>query len=257
MPDSSVFLSPRGRRGRCGVRLGTLLLCVFVAACQSPPPPNPNAARSRLEPLLEAWDRARAEDGGCEQRRPTETPILDCEAVSQQIARLAVEFPRDPEILLAAATVRYEGGRKEDALKTLDVLRRLQPIHPEAAVLRGRIAIDEGNLRFARRILEEQRELSPDHAGLWEMLASVAYLEGEYAVANERLDVAARLGAPGWRVAYHRGLVAEASGRPDLASLAYADCLEANPEFAPARSRLRALAVTEGRGIDGAGDAWR
>jgi len=239
------------RRRRFATCVGWLAIVVVAAACQSPPPPNPHAARSRLEPLLEAWDRARTEDGGCEQRRPTDTPLLDCEAVSQSISQLAVEFPRDPDVLLAAATVRFESGRKEEALKTLDVLRRLQPIHPEAAVLRGRIAIDEGNLRFARRLLEEQRELSPDHAGLWEMLASVAYLEGDYAEADERLDVAARLGAPGWRVAYHRGLVAEASGRPDRASRAYADCLEANPDFAPARSRLRALAVIGGRSVGG------
>ena len=40
------------------------------------------------------------------------------------------------------------------------------------------------------------------------------------------------------------GLVAEADGRRERALRAYAACLEANPEFAPARSRLRALAVT-------------
>jgi tetratricopeptide (TPR) repeat protein len=221
----------------------------FLLACQSTPPPNPLAARSRLAPLLEAWERAQTEDGGCEERRPTETPLTDCEAVSNGIARLAIEFPRDPDILLAAAVVDFERGRKDNALKTLDVLRSVEAIHPEAAILRARIAIEEGNLRFARRLLDEQRELTPDHAGLWEMLASVAYLEEEYAKADRSLDIAARLGAPAWRVAYHRGLVAEASSRPERAIQAYEVCLEEAPDFAPARSRLRALVVM--------GEEWR
>jgi len=225
-----------------------MLACIAaLAACQStPPPPNPHAARSRLEPLVAAWDRARAEDGGCEQRRPQETPLVDCEAVSREIARLALEFPRDPDVLLAAAVVDFERGRTEDALKTLDVLRSVRSIHPEAVVLRARIAIDEGNLRFARRLLEEQRDLVPDHAGLWELLASVAYLEGEYADADRSLDIAGRLGAPAWRLAYHRGLIAEASGRSERAARAYRACLESAPDFAPARSRLRALEAMGG-----------
>ena len=236
-------LERRGRSRRGVVCLASLLCLAMVVACQSTPKPNPLAARTRLETLLEAWDRARTEGGGCEERRATDTPLTDCEAVSQGVALLAVEFPRDPEVLLALAVVDFERGRKEDALKTLDVLRSIEPIHPKAAVLRARIAIDEGNLRFARRMLEEQRELTPDHAGLWEMLASVAYLEGEHAEADRSLDIAGRLGAPAWRVAYHRGLVAEASGRPDQAARAYSACLEAAPDFAPARSRLRGLAV--------------
>ncbi|MGB0618684.1 MAG: tetratricopeptide repeat protein [Myxococcota bacterium] len=240
---------------RVANRVCVLGILLVAPACQTPLP-NPNAPLTRLEPLLEEWDEARREDGGCEQRRPVDTPIIDCDAISHAISQLAVEFPRDPDVLLAAATVRFEKGRKEEALKTLDQLRRLEPIHPEAAILRGRIAIDEGNLRFARRMLEEQRELTPDHAGLWEMLGSVAYLEGEYGDADERLDVAARLGAPSWRVDYHRGLVAEASGRPERAARAYAACLDVNPDFAPARSRLRALAVTAERG-PGDSDASR
>lgn len=239
-----------GSRRRRLVSRGVAFAFVgFLLACQSTPPPNPLAARSRLAPLLEAWERAQTEDGGCEERRPTETPLTDCEAVSNGIARLAIEFPRDPDILLAAAVVDFERGRKDNALKTLDVLRSVEAIHPEAAILRARIAIEEGNLRFARRLLDEQRELTPDHAGLWEMLASVAYLEEEYAKADRSLDIAARLGAPAWRVAYHRGLVAEASSRPERAIQAYEVCLEEAPDFAPARSRLRALVVM--------GEEWR
>jgi tetratricopeptide (TPR) repeat protein len=245
----------QGRR-----RLASLVaICLSISllgACQSSPRPNPLAARSRLEPLLVAWEHARVEGGGCEQRSAVDTPIIDCESISKEIIRLAIEFPYHPDVLLAAAVVAFEGGRKQDALKTLDVLRSHEPIHPKATMLRTQIAIDEGNLRFAQRLLDEQSELTPDHPGLRELLASVAYLQGEYIEADRSLEIAFQLGAPAWRVAYHRGLVAEASSRPERAARAYAVCLETAPDFAPARSRLRALAVTN-KGRWGAAAGFR
>lgn len=239
-------------------RLWSGLLAAGLAAlagCQSTPPPNPASARARLEPLVAAWERAQREGGGCEERGAKETPILDCERVSLGIARLAIEFPRDPDVLLAHAVVELGHGRRQEALNSLDVLRSVTPIHPEAAVLRARIAIDEGNLRFADRLLEEQRELTPDHAGLWEVQGAVRYLQGEHAEAARSLRVARRLGAPSWRIDYHLGLIAEARSRPKEAEDAYARCLEAAPDFAPAKSRLRALAVA--RSTEASGESWR
>lgn len=231
------------QRGGSPAFVALLGFMATLAACQSPPAPNPLAASSRLGPLLESWERAKRQDGACEQRHPTDTPIVDCEKISLAIERLALEFPRNADVLLAAAATTFDRHRNEDALKTLDVLRNIQPIHPDAAVLRARIAIEEGNLRFAHRLLEEQRELTPDHSGLWELLSAVAYLQREYTTADDHLEIAERLGAPAWRIAYHRGLVAESTNRLAHAEAAYAACLGVAPDFAPARSRLRALAV--------------
>lgn len=237
------MISDPGRLGGAA-RVGALLVAlVFLAACQSTPKPNPVSARVRLEPLIEAWDEAQREGGGCEERSATETPHVDCQRVSIAIARLAIEFPRDPDVLLAHAVVEFGHGRTRVALHTLDVLRSIEPIHPEAAVLRARIAIDEGNLRFADRLLAEQLELTPDHAGLYEVLAAVQYLKGEFVEAERSLGIAGRLGAPNWRVDYHLGLVAEAQSDAEGAARAYARCLDAAPEYAPAKSRLRALSV--------------
>ena len=243
------------RRILCGVVFAGLAGLAALAGCQSTPPPNPASARARLEPLVEAWDRAQRHGGGCEERRAAETPILDCQRISLAISRLAIEFPRDPDVLLAHAVVEFGHGRRQEALNSLDVLRSVTPIHPEAAVLRARIAIDEGNLRFADRLLEEQRELAPDHPGLWEIRGAVRYLQGDHAEATRSLRVAQRLGAPSWRVDYHLGLVAEARSRPEEAASAYARCLDAAPDFAPATSRLRALAVA--RSTEAGGEPWR
>jgi hypothetical protein len=53
--------------------------------------------------------------------------------------------------------------------------------------------------------------------------------------------MAGALGAPRWRIAYHLGLVEEASGRRDEASRYYSEAVDANPTFEPAKSRLKAL----------------
>jgi Flp pilus assembly protein TadD len=67
------------------------------------------------------------------------------------------------------------------------------------------------------------------------------YLSGELADAALELQTAQRLGAPGWRVAYHLGLVDEAAGRLDAAREHYAAAVAGNPGWLPARSRLNAL----------------
>jgi hypothetical protein len=58
--------------------------------------------------------------------------------------------------------------------------------------------------------------------------------------------MAGMLGAPRWRIAYHLGLIEEASGRGDEASRLYAEALQGNPGWAPADSRLKALRARTG-----------
>ena len=90
-------------------------------------------------------------------------------------------------------------------------------------------------------MLEAQINLAPDHPGLHETYASALYLSGQLPEARRELTAAGALGAPRWRIAYHLGLVEEASGRLDEASRYYAEALAGNPTWAPAASRLKAL----------------
>ncbi len=242
----------RQRRGRRRSRIvllpGLLSMagCLgLLAGCRSTPPPNPHDPHVRLAAFLEQWSQVREDGSSCDERRPGKTPLIDCERTRKGLERLSIEFPYDPEVLLANAVVSYESGRVEDAGKELDALRRITPVQPDAALLRARIAIDEGNLRFARRLLDEQIELVPDHASLHELSAAVHYLEQHYDQALRELRLARRLGAPAWRTAYHEGLVAEAREEYPAAARAYRTSLEDNPGFAPARSRLRGLAVRD------------
>ncbi len=81
----------------------------------------------------------------------------------------------------------------------------------------------------------------PDHAGLYETYGATLYLGGQLPEARRELTTAGALGAPRWRIAYHLGLVEEASGQLELARQYYSEALEGNPGWAPAQSRLNGL----------------
>ena len=123
----------------------------------------------------------------------------------------------------------------------LDLILSQPKAYPDAATLRARIAIEQGNIPFARRLLEQNIKLAPDHSGLHETYAAALYLDGAIADSRSELTMAGALGAPRWRVAYHLGLLEEAAGRSDAASQLYAEALQGNPGWQPAESRLKAL----------------
>lgn len=163
------------------------------------------------------------------------------ESSKRNLARLAVKYPNDVDIHFANAVY---AARDEDTARAalhLDALFRITFVHPEAAVLRAKLALKEGNLRLAVRLLDEQIRLVPDHPGLREVLGSAYYFQAKYKAAGVELQHALRLGAPRWRVAYHQGLVAEAEGRSEDAQGLYEDSTRLNPDFRPAASRARAL----------------
>jgi len=190
----------------------------------------------RLDGLLSAY-----EEGRSNGINSSGNLLVDCDRARNGVERLALEFPGHARTLMAAGTLSYEAGEPEKAQNYLDMVFRLQPGHPDAGVLRSRIAIDDGNLQLARRLLDMQIQYTPDHAGLREALSSVQYMMGDWDGARASIESASRLGAPPWRVAYHRGLVAEAAGQSSEAQTQYQACIDANPSFSAAKSRLSGM----------------
>jgi hypothetical protein len=113
---------------------------------------------------------------------------------------------------LACAGLAYEHDEFDKSRSYSDRILALDPYQPDAAVLRSQVAIREGNMPFAKRLLEAQKQYTPDHAGVREGLSAVLYLTKDYDGATRELVAAEHLGAPAWRVAYNRGLIAEAKG---------------------------------------------
>jgi predicted Zn-dependent protease len=234
--------STRAKRQLCA--LGAAV--VLTAACAMPQPPlvrqqcyNPDA---QLAAVLKAYEAVRAE--GCNvdnvQRR------AECDRLRREIARLAVVCSTHAPTLMANAVIAYEEGQPAESQQLLDQILAQPRRNPDAAALRARIAIEEGNVPFARRLLEQQIKLAPDHAGLHETYAAALYLDGRLPDAREELRIAGSLGAPRWRIAYHLGLIEELSGRADEAGRLYAEALTGNPGWAPAESRLKALRARDG-----------
>ncbi len=228
------------------LRVGVLLGLVVTFACASTDDPRgPNDPDVRLTKLLEEWNGVREIGGSCASGG-RKYPYSDCGRIQAAIERLVLEFPTHPRILVANAVIAYETQQPDKATSYLDALIDMERAQPGAVVLRSRLAIREGNLPYAQRLLEEQVALKPDAAELREALASVHYLLGAYDQARRELRIAGRLGAPTWRIAYNCGLLEEAEGNPEAAIEYYQDALEDNPMWFRARSRLRGLESERG-----------
>jgi predicted Zn-dependent protease len=196
---------------------------------------NPDAQLASVLPEFEAL-HAR----GCDEATSQGGPSA-CERLQREIERLAVVCPAHAPTLMANAVIAYDERRSAEAQQMLDVVLSQPRAFPDAAVLRARIAIEDGNIPFARRLLTQQIRLAPDHAGLHETHAAALYLEGNLQESRTELTMASALGAPRWRIAYHLGLIEETSGRNDEATRLYQESVTANPGWEPAESRLKAL----------------
>ena len=167
--------------------------------------------------------------------------VSNCDALRQELDRLVVVCPTHAPTLMAGAVFAYDERQPIKSQQMLDQILAQPGRFPDAAVLRARIAIEEGNVPFARHLLERQIRLVPDHAELHETYGATLYVEGRLPEAERELATAEALGAPRWRIAYHLGLVEEASGRRDDARRHYAEAVAGNPGWAPAQSRLNGL----------------
>jgi tetratricopeptide (TPR) repeat protein len=197
---------------------------------------DPDGQLAALLPQLEA-NRAK----GCADDRHISDPRSACESVPREIERLALVCPNHVPTLMANAVMAHDRGQSPSAQQFLDRIFERRSSQPDAAALRAQIAIEDGNLPFARRFLEQQIRLAPDHAGLLEMYGAALYLSGRMQDARLVLERAELLGAPRWRIAYHLGLLAEAAGALEEARRLYTEAVDENPGWEPAQARLKGL----------------
>ncbi|MCG8588080.1 MAG: tetratricopeptide repeat protein [Proteobacteria bacterium] len=220
-----------------------MALCVaaLCIGCAAKHWPTQNEPGVRLEGILDEWREMRDAGLQCEDSGRHDNPQVDCGRLRDALERVAVEFPRDAQILFVSAVLAYETGAREQAQFYLDTTLDRSPDHARAAELRSRIALEEGNLAFAERLLDRTIELRPDAAGLREARAAVAYAMRDWAAARRALTTAGRLGAPAWRLDYHEGLISEAEGDLERAEAFYREALAARPDWQAPRSRIRGL----------------
>ena len=241
--------------GTSGWRVVRLLLLGMLVgfgalACTTPYPGYRHEGMGPDERLLDLVDAHQANVARHAAMGPRKTDedylLVDSGRVMNELRRLHLEFPTHVPTLFTLASFAYGSGQSARAGGYLDTLFDIQPVHPEAGILRSRIALDEGNLAAARRVLDQQVRYTPDHAGLREAASCVAYLDHDLEQARTELVMARRLGAPPDRVAFNLGLIEEGVGNTAEAIQNYEVALSHNPEFAQAKSRLAGLRALSG-----------
>jgi predicted Zn-dependent protease len=225
---------------KCNRQVCAAVLALVAAGCAMRSPivrQQCYNADAQLAALLTPLEAARATGCALDPRGGES----ECARLEREIARQAIVCPVHEPTLMANAVIAYDEHRADVSQQYLDQILSEPRSYPDAAALRGQIAIEQGNLPYAIKMLEQQIALAPAHAGLHETHAAALYVAGMLAGARTELALAERLGAPPWRVAYHLGLIEEASGRPDEAVRRYTESLSGNAGFAPATERLKAL----------------
>lgn len=193
----------------------------------------------RLAELVKKYDDCIS--GKAEEGSSTNHILIDCDRAKNEIERLSLEFPRHSNVLLKCATIAYDSREIVKAERYCDQLLSVDPMLPEGAILKARISMENGNLPSAKRLMAAQVGYSPGHSMLRETYAAVLYMCGDLQAAETQLMTASRLGAPSWRIAFHRGLIAEARKDMAKAKQFYEDCLAANPGFRSAEARLAGM----------------
>jgi tetratricopeptide (TPR) repeat protein len=224
----------------------TILVWIAVSGCATRSPllhQQCYDADVQLAHVLQPLEELRAK--GC-TAGTTHAAGSECDRLEADIARLAVVCPGHAPTLMANAVIAYDEHRSQDSQQYLDLILSQPRPYPDAAVLRAQIALEEGNVPFARRLVAQEIMLVPDHAGLHEVYAATFFVDRRLDDARAELTRAGALGAPRWRVAYHLGMIEELSGHPAEAERLYMEALQGNPAFTPADSRLRALRASSG-----------
>lgn len=217
----------------------------LITSCASRPPRistlgTPcSVAGSRLSEAWRGLDDALRTPGGCEADSG-----IHCDSLRAQIQRLAVDCGNNPDVVMANALLAFDARNYARAQQLLDELLGLHVSYPEAAVLRARIAMEQGNSQFALRFLDQQIRQTGDNAGLRETYASALFVSNRLNEAEAQLLAAKRLGAPVWRIAYGQGLIEESRGNFEDAKRRFQEALLDRAGWKPAESRLKGLIVS-------------
>lgn len=195
----------------------------------------------QVDRVLSHYRATLASGAACHTATQGWSEPVDCQGLLRETMQLYAAFPHNERVIMLAAVMAHQSGRAAQAGYLLDQLLEGRKPRPEAAVLRSRIALEEGNQALARTLLKQQIRLNPRHPQLYETLAAVQYLDRNYSEALHSLTMAERVGAPGWRAAYHRGLIYEEQNRHSAACQQYRLASAGNPQFMAPESRLVSL----------------
>jgi len=156
-------------------------------------------------------------------------PVVDCFRLASDLNALYLQYPNHKRIMMMTALVEFEIGNNNASQQLLDLILSKRGAYPEAAILRSRIAMEEGNLSLARTIIKRQLNISPYNPYLHELQAAYYYVEGKYTEALQAIKSAEHFIARDWRMSYHRGIIYEAQKQWYKACKEYTGVLKSQP----------------------------
>lgn len=212
------------------------LLLFLAAGCQLTQElqQDPRTHDERLRELVNELESVRAGEGDNLGRRER--------VIRSELNRLYYEDPTHVDTAWVLGVLAADDRDPDRATFYLDTALAREPSHARAAEARVRIALELGNLEYANRVLETSMALSPDDPGLHEAKALALYLEQKWKESSDHLREAERLGAPLARVAFNRGLIAEARGNLSEAMSHYRTAIEESGGVYP-RAEQRLIGV--------------
>lgn len=217
----------------------SLLACTTAMEGYRDTTTNPDVRLDDLLILLQYQDSIH--DQCLDIQRPS-SAVHDCGRLIVEMQRILNDFPYHQRTMMALSVVYYQMNRKDRAQYVLDELLNMPGAKPEAAILRSKIALEEGNVQLAGDVLLRQILLVPENEQLRSALASVYYSQGEIQRARNILNMTNNANDQLWILSYHNGLLAEAEKDWLSACQLYFNALQLNPAYGPARSRVIALA---------------
>ncbi len=160
-----------------------------------------------------------------------------------------------PEEMLRLAATAWATGEGDEALAWLEVLRRTSPARlPEwAYAVAARGLIEQGREREARTWLEEGLERYPQDLTLWEMLAELAFRQGDWPRARAAYEHVVRGSPQHPKALWHLALLTSLDS-PQQA-FGYVRQLTSQETYASRAQRLEA-ALIRGMAQEHPGARW-
>lgn len=240
----------KGWIGRMRNRAGALaaplaLLGAFgLAACAHAPHARHDSADAdaRLAAALKEWDQAHSTGMNNGAVYDKEQVVVDSGAAKLHVEQISLEYPRHVPTLVMCAQLCYQTGEFEKAAAYADRALALQADNNFAGIIRAQAALADGNIPKAREVVRRQLALTPDSCYLHEVMAGIEFYSGDIEACEREVGLAERYGSDPWRIAYHRGLVAEKRGNEAEAKKQYEKSAQLCPTSEFARSRMNGIA---------------
>lgn len=228
-----------------------------VSAGSAPPPlagsAGPAGSVAALQQRLTALPRdhrawARLALAHVEQARASGDARLYAKA-EQAVRRATRLAPRDPQTLIAVATLAAARHRFTRALSAAEAALAENPYSAQAHAVRSDALTELGRYRAARRAAERADDLQPGPA-TFARLSYAAELRGDLGGASRLMrrsrDAAGNSAAAYAFASFHLGELARLSGDHRAAARHYAAALAADPDFLPSLAGRARLAVARG-----------